>query len=251
MNSPHAKFRLRGSAVAVLLLLGLPACHDNAPAVIPDPQPPGPDNPATPATPDPAAERQTRSLFDGHSLEPWQIIDFGGQDQIVVADGAIMAEPGWPLAGIRRADPEVPRDDYSILLEACKLEGTDFFCCLTFPVGWQSCSLVIGGWGGVVTGISCIDGEDAAVNRTRSVRKYEPGTWYPVRVDVSLQRVICHVDGEVVAEFNPGDVELSVRNEVLPSQPLGICAFETRAAWRNIRLVQPALDHEPTAGEGK
>jgi hypothetical protein len=112
---------------------------------------------------------------------------------------------------------------------------------LTFPVKDEFCSLVVGGWGGPVTGISCINGEDASGNQTRLLKKYEPGRWYAIRVDVRDDRLTCSIDDERVVDLPLDGVRLSLRGEVDATRPLGICAFETKAAWRNIRLTQPAL----------
>ena len=43
---------------------------------------------------------------------------------------------------------EMPRMGYEISLEAMRVEGSDFFCGLTFPVGKDYLSLIVGGWGG-------------------------------------------------------------------------------------------------------
>ena len=37
--------------------------------------------------------------------------------------------------------------DYELRLEAKRVEGGDFFCGLTFPVGKEYCTLILGGWG--------------------------------------------------------------------------------------------------------
>ena len=47
------------------------------------------------------------------------------------------------MTGITYTNP-LPRTDYEVTLEAMRVEGSDFFCGLTFPVGSNSCSLVVG-----------------------------------------------------------------------------------------------------------
>ncbi len=182
-------------------------------------------------------EQTPRDLFDGETLDGWKIVDFGGQDDVRVTEGAITVRAGYPLAGIVWAGDKLPRNQYRLELEAKKIDGTDFFCCLTFPVNDQSCSLVLGGWGGTVTGISCIDGRDASDNATRTLHKYEPGRWYAIQVEVSVDRIICQVDGKAIVDVRLEGIELSLRPEVVLTAPLGICAYETSAAWRNIRLT--------------
>ncbi|MBN2588491.1 MAG: hypothetical protein JXA96_01410 [Sedimentisphaerales bacterium] len=46
---------------------------------------------------------------------------------------------------------------YEITLEAMRVEGSDFFCGLTFPVDENPCTLIPGGWGGTLCGLSCIN----------------------------------------------------------------------------------------------
>ncbi len=191
-----------------------------------------------------ASAYSVRQLFDGRTMNQWEIIGFGTGREIVVADGCIVAEAGYPLAGIRFTGDELPVTDYSLCLDARKIDGTDFFCCITFPAGQETCSFVMGGWGGPVTGISCVDEADASDNQTRSVKKYEPGKWYPVRIDVTDGRIVCHVDGETVVDLPRDGIRLSVRGDIDKTRPLGICAFETESSWRNIQLIQPAYPPE-------
>ena len=60
---------------------------------------------------------------------------------------------------------DFPREDYEVSLEARRLEGTDFFCGLTFPVGKEPCTLIIGGWGGTTVGLSNVDDYSAALTK--------------------------------------------------------------------------------------
>ena len=102
-----------------------------------------------------------RPLFDGRSLGDWKPTPFGSEGEVSVVEGAIRIAMGFDLSGITFAG-EIPRQHYEIALEARRVEGHDFFCGLTFPVGDDPCSLILGGWGGGVVGLSSIDGEDAA-----------------------------------------------------------------------------------------
>lgn len=185
----------------------------------------------------PATEQDTRKLFDGESMDGWEIVGFGGQDKIEVVDGAIVAEAGYPLAGIASTLKDLPKTGYTLALEAQKIEGTDFFCCVTFPVKEQHCSLVLGGWGGTLCGISCINAEDASQNATKWLKKFERGQWYAIEIKVTDDRIVCSVDDEVTVDLPLDGVELSLRSEVHSTTPIGICAFETKSAWRNVRLT--------------
>ena len=72
--------------------------------------------------------------------------------------------------------------NYEVELEAKRVDGSDFFATTTFPVGKDCCSFVVGGWGGTVTGISCVDFYDAGDNVTTRFIDLKNGKWYKVRV---------------------------------------------------------------------
>lgn len=190
-------------------------------------------------------------LFDGKTMDQWAIADFGGQDRIEVIDGAIVCEPGYPIAGIRSVRDDLPTNDYMIELEAQKIDGTDFFCCLTFPVNDDHLSLVLGGWGGTTCGLSCLDEKDAAHNETRFVRRFPREQWFRIQVRVAGNRVVASIDGEEVVNADLAGKKISLRSEVLRTTPIGICAFETKAAWRNIRVTRITAETPAQPDGGK
>ena len=175
-----------------------------------------------------------RSLFDGKTLGMWRPTGFGGEGEIVVEDGAIRIGMGADLSGVTWTG-EVPRQDYEISLDAQRADGNDFFCGLTFPVGDDPCSFIVGGWGGGVVGLSSIDGEDAAHNATTSFKEFKAGRWYAIRVRVSPDRIICFIDDEQLVDQPLEGRKLSIRDEVTPSKPLGIATYATTALVKNIR----------------
>ncbi|MFM8733596.1 MAG: DUF1080 domain-containing protein [Pirellulales bacterium] len=175
-----------------------------------------------------------KPLFDGTTLGAWKPTPFGGEGEVRVADGAIVVPMGATLSGITWAG-EFPRTGYEIELQARRVEGSDFFCGLTFPVGDSCCSLILGGWGGSVTGLSCLDGRDAADNETTDTRNFTRGHWYAVRVRVTPARIECLLDGEPLVEQNIEGRRISVRDEVAASQPLGIATYATTGEFRGIR----------------
>ena len=181
-----------------------------------------------------AADPAWRSLFDGVSLGEWKPTGFGGGEDPTVVDGAIRITPGAELNGITWGG-EIPRQRYEIELEARRVDGNDFFCGLTFPVGDEGCTLILGGWGGSITGLSCIDNRDAGDNETTDTMKFEKGRWYRVLVRVTPERIECSVDGEAIIEQDIENRRISVRAEVIPSQPLGIATYATTGEVRGIR----------------
>lgn len=193
---------------------------------------------AAPAT---AAEK---SLFDGETLSGWKPSAFDSQAAVKIerqfseGSAAIILEKSSHLSGITWAEArDIPRMNYEISLEAMKLEGSDFFCGLTFPVGDAACTFVAGGWGGMVTGISCIDNSDASDNETSSSREYRHNCWYRIRVRVTPGKLQAWIDNDLVVDFETEGRKLDLRfGEIKYSLPLGIAAYETRAALRNIHL---------------
>lgn len=174
------------------------------------------------------------SLFDGAALGDWKPTPFGGEGEVHVADGAIVIPMGATLSGVTWGG-EFPRTGYEIELQARRVEGGDFFCGLTFPVGDAACSLILGGWGGSVTGLSCLDGRDAADNETTDTRTFERGRWYAVTVRVTTESIECLLDGEPLVEQDIEGRQISLRDEVALSAPLGIATYATTGEVRGIR----------------
>ena len=175
------------------------------------------------------------SLFDGKTLGQWKITDFGGQGDVYVKDGSIFLERGDYMTGITWTGPLV-RMNYEISLEAMRVAGSDFFCGLTFPVGEKPCTLILGGWGGQLCGLSSIDGFDASENETTQFVPFEKGQWYNVFLRVTPDRIEAWLDNEEIVNIVTTDRDIDIRIEVELSQPLGIATWMTTGAVRNIKL---------------
>jgi hypothetical protein len=186
---------------------------------------------------------QWTSLFDGKRLGEWKSTPFGGEGEITADDGVLHIGMGVDLSGITWQG-KFPREDFEIELEARRIDGTDFFCGLTFPVGEDHCSLILGGWGGGVVGLSSIDGQDAANNNTTQVMAFDDDRWYAVRVRVTAKHIECFLDGKQIIDQPREDHIISVREEVISSQPLGIATYATTAEIRTIRW-RPVADRTP------
>lgn len=173
------------------------------------------------------------NLFDGKSLGQWESTDFGGQGQVFVFDSAIYMAMGNSATGITWKGPLI-RMNYELTLEAMRDDGFDFFCGLTFPVGENHCSLILGGWGGSLVGLSSIDGYDASNNETTQIISFENFIWYHVRLRVTSDRIIVWLDDEEIINIVTAGRKVSTRPEVDLSRPLGITTWNTIGAVRNI-----------------
>jgi len=182
-----------------------------------------------------------KSLFDGKTLTGWKLTDFAGRGEVSVKDGKIALDSGQ-MTGITWTNVnELPRMNYEISLEAMRVEGSDFFCGLTFPVGKDPCSLIVGGWGGGVVGLSSIDSQDAANNETTRYMNFQTGRWYLIRLRVTDKKIEAWIDTDKVVDLSTAEKTISVRLEMEESRPLGIATWSTAAALRNLQLrpVQP------------
>ncbi len=176
-----------------------------------------------------------RILFDGKSLTHWQVIDFEGHGEISVADSCIIIGKGELISGVRWTEG-FPKTNYEVSLQAKRVEGHDFFCGMTFPVKESYLTLVLGGWGGALSGLSCIDGYDAANNFTGTIFYFGSGSWWPVRLRVTDEKVEAWIGPDKIVDFTIGSSKLSLRWEMESSVPFGITTYKTTGAIRNIKL---------------
>ena len=144
-------------------------------------------------------EAAWKPLFDGTSLSGWKPTNFGGEGEVVVENSSIILDFGSSITGITYAR-EFPKTNYEIRLEAMRADGRDFFCGMTFPVADSHCSLIVGGWGGALVGLSSIDGKDASENETTQVMKFDNGRWYRFRVQVTPEKIKAWIDNDVVID---------------------------------------------------
>src|SRR6185503_5931473 len=131
---------------------------------------------------------------------------------------------------------DLPKMNYEISVMAKRIDGSDFFCGLTFPVKEDPCSFIIGGWGGGVVGISSLDGLDAANNETARYESFYKGRWYKIRLRVSENGLMGWIDDKQVVGVETKGRKISIRPEVELSRPLGISCFSTVAGLKDIQI---------------
>jgi len=176
-----------------------------------------------------------KPIWDGKTMKGWIKAPFGGSGDVEIEDGVLTLHQGL-LTGVNCTNP-IPKVDYEVEVEARRVSGNDFFCGLTFPVKDSFATLIVGGWGGSVVGISSLDDNDAAHNETTLHKRFDAGKWYRIRLQVSVETLSVWIDdvrviqasikGRKVA-LRPGDIEVS--------KPFGIAAYSTMAEIRSVRL---------------
>jgi hypothetical protein len=175
-------------------------------------------------------------LFNGLDLTNWEKTDYAGKGEVRVDDnGSLILEMGAELSGVHWKGAPLPVQNYEIHLQAKRTMGSDFFCGLTFPYKESHATLILGGWGGSLIGISSIDDFDASENETGDAYIFEDNQWYDIRLratdsEISVwindeQVIDCEVEGRKVA-MRYGEIEMSV--------PLGICTYATTGVIREV-----------------
>ncbi len=236
---------VRGLMLLVALgLLGAPAAR--AGEAKPDAKAASPKAPAA------EGKKSTwKSLFDGKTLKGWKSPEFGGEGKVEIKDGAMVLGLGNMMTGIAYTGGDFPKTDYEVSLEAKRLEGSDFFATVTFPVGETHCSFVTGGWGGSVVGLSSIDYYDAADNQTTKFKDFKNGQWYAIRVRVSQTKIQAWIDDEKMVDQEIKGHKISIRFECDLCRPLGVANWCTSSAVRGIRMRALTADEKKADAEAK
>ena len=173
------------------------------------------------------------------SLEPgkWQAIE-GAADLEWDQESRVMRIGiGTDLNGVRWEGP-LPTVPYVVELEARRMSGSDFFCGLTLPVrsGSEHVSLILGGWGGNLVGISSIEGMDASENSTASQHEFEDQRWYRIRVQVENEHMQAWIDDNQVVDAYTEGQKLSLRpGPIEACAPFGLATWLTSAEVRGVR----------------
>jgi 3-keto-disaccharide hydrolase len=176
------------------------------------------------------------NLFDGKTLGGWKVTDFAGHGEVKVEEGQLRLPAGVMLTGVSWTNA-LPEIDYEVSLEAEKVDGSDFFCGLTFPVEKSFCTLIVGGWGGGVVGLSSIDGMDASENGSTKYMKFDTGRWYRIRLRVARKRIEAWIDDELFVDQSIEGREISLRaGDIELSKPFGLATWQTTGALRAIRI---------------
>ncbi len=225
MSHPALSF----PAIAAILFLSASALSADDTAAAAASQ----DRDTTPAKDD----KDWKPLFNGKDLTGWKVTNFGGEGEVKTGEkGEVTIFEGIDLSGITSTRKDWPTSNYEVEFEAQRAKGTDFFVGYTFPVGDSACSLVLGGWGGGVCGISSLDFMDASENETTSYQDFVRGQWYKVRVRVTDERVQAWLGKRTMADVDRSLYDIDVRFEMEASKPMGFATYQTIGKIRNARI---------------
>ncbi|MDE0597469.1 MAG: family 16 glycoside hydrolase [Akkermansiaceae bacterium] len=177
------------------------------------------------------------SLVPEKGMGSWKGLNFGGEGETKWDKGTLKIEEGAELTGLVWSG-KLPEAPYELEVEARRTSGVDFFCGLTFPVrGKETCvTLVVGGWGGGVVGISSIDGMDASENETASYQGFKDEQWYKIRLEVRKDSLKAWIDGRELVDVVTKDRKLGLRfGDIEKCAPLGLATWQTTAELRKLQ----------------
>ena len=179
------------------------------------------------------------SLFNGKNFDGIHVIKerfYSDAGKVEVVDGTIQLGKGDPGTGIRFDYEAIPKINYEMELTARRVEGDDFFCGLTFPVKEKHCTLILGGWGGKVTGLSNLDSFAAIENGTTDVFEFEQKKWYKVKLKVTEKVIQAWIDEKQIVDIETGNHKFSIWWEQEPASPLGITSWNTKSQLKELKL---------------
>lgn len=248
-----------GWMVALLVVAGCAADQPKSSAPVitltPPTAPAAAPAPATPTksllpagaakAPAPFVGEGWEALFDGKSLKGWCVAPYGAHGEVQCEQGVILLNSGDPFTGVNFTN-DVPKMNYEVAFDGMRVSGSDFFCALTVPVGDDFCTLIVGGWGGGLIGISSLDGMDASENQTTKFHEFDQGRWYRVRLRVTQGRIEGWLDEEKLIDVVTTGKKISLRpGDIEMSKPFGLASYQTTAALREIRLRRVNTPADP------
>ncbi|MBM3958060.1 MAG: DUF1080 domain-containing protein, partial [Gemmatimonadetes bacterium] len=205
--------------------------------------------------PEAEPEGEWLSLFDGKTLDGWRVVkkfphppEFGdgaGGD-VHVENGQIILEKGRPVSGIA-FEGDFPTINYEVAIQACRLDGAYDFANMDFPVGNQTCTLVVGGSIKRLAWLYAVDGHGFFNAELAPVTEFEPGRWFETRLRVTDGRIQAWVDGKRALDLATAGRGLwSLAHWAKEVRPFGIITnLGTRGAVRSVRLRRLGAEPAP------
>jgi hypothetical protein len=182
-----------------------------------------------------------KPLFNGKDLSGWRMADLTSNGEVQVLPGGIVeCGAGISITAIVYTN-KFPVRNYELSLQGMRTGGSDFFIGLTIPVESSYCTVIIGGWGGGLCGISSFDGNDAANNQWAEGLNLKENRWYTLTVRVTPGVIQIALDKDLyTARIEYDDVRrIGLRfGEIEKTIPLGLSTYETTAHWRNFTVKE-------------
>jgi hypothetical protein len=101
--------------------------------------------------------------------------------------------------------------------------------------------LILGGWGGTLTGLSSLDNFDASENETTGSIDFKQNRWYKVRLRVTKRKIEAWLDDEQIVDVEIEGRQISLRWEMDPMPPFGFATYATKGGLRNI-VMKPLAE---------
>ncbi len=186
-------------------------------------------------------QAETVALFNGKNLEGWKAADIWGNGKVeALSNGVVSCGLGKPLTGIAYTN-SFPTMSYEVRMEALRKEGSDFFVAMTIPVESNACTVVIGGWGGGLCGISSINFLDASENQYSEGVVFKNDVWYTLRVRVTPGLLEVFLNDTLYTAKVPFESSsaftLRAGSDIDKTKPFGLATYETKALWRNLTVT--------------
>jgi len=184
---------------------------------------------------------EPRALFNGKDLSGWKAADIWGNGKVeALTNGVVSCGLGKPLTGLAYTN-SFPTMSYEVKMEALRKEGSDFFVAMTIPVESNACTVVIGGWGGGLCGISSINFMDASENQYSEGVAFKNDVWYTLRVRVTPGLLEVFLNDTLYTAKVPFESSsaftLRAGSDIDKTKPFGLATYETKALWRNLTVT--------------
>jgi hypothetical protein len=186
-----------------------------------------------------APERRAEwKLLSPEFSTAWTAADIPDEGGVTIQDGEVVLKPGQPMTGARFGawdSAALPLTRYAIEYEAMRIDGNDFFGTVTFPVNDSHVSLVVGGWGGTLVGLSSIDDMDASENNTRGNAFFENNRWHRVRIEVRDEEIKTWINDRLFVNVSIKGHKLGLRaGDIEKCMPFGFATYATHARIRSV-----------------
>jgi len=158
----------------------------------------------------------------------------GGWDEV---DG-LLRIPWYDGLAAARWTGRVPEAPFEVELEARRTDGSDFFCGLTVPTrSTDECvTLIVGGWGGSIVGISSINDLDASENQAALDMRFEDNQWYKIRLRFAGEQLQVWIDAKELIDVDTTGLRLGLRSGPIDvCAPFGLATWQTGSELRSIR----------------